>query len=544
MIMIEDKLKDEISGAVQAVFNERINLSKITIERPQNKEHGDFSTNISFQLAKNINNNPAKIAGKISDYLNGLLVFEKCEAVGGFVNIFLNKKYFYEVLNEILTKKAKFGRGKKKSEKVQVEYISANPTGPMHLGHARNGYIGDVLANCYKYLGYDTTKEYYVNDAGNQVITLGHSVIAAAGLEKIKEDYYKGEYIDAWVASNKKYIKENKENPEKIGKKVAAYVLNSYTKKTVKAMKIDFDVWFSEEGLYMRKEVDKMLDFMKKNDLTYEKDRALWFRTSKFGDDEDRVLIKSDGTMTYITPDIAYHYDKFVIRKFDKVINVLGTDHHGYVPRLQAAVTAMGYAGKLDVILLQLVRLVKDGKEYKMSKRKGLFVTIDDLFSLIGGKDASDVARFLFLSSSYDTQMAFDLNLAKENSEKNPVFYVKYAYARICGIIAKAKGITGKGKADLTLLTEPAELDLIDQLSQLPYVVQSIELMKDYPVHNLTFYARDVAAKFHSFYDKCRVIDDANPELSAARLKLVEATKIVLSIVSIDLIGIDLPEKM
>jgi arginyl-tRNA synthetase len=316
-------------------------------------------------------------------------------------------------------------------------------------------------------------------------------------------------------------------------------------KPAVEKMDIKFDQWFSEKTLIDSGEVEEALNKFKENGLTKEEDGALWFKTTEFGDDKDRVLVKSDGEKTYFANDTAYHWDKFAKRKFDKVVNFWGADHQGYVSRLQAAVTAMGFGGKLDIVIMQLVRLIKDNKEFKMSKRKGTYVTMDDLLELIGGstKEASDVARFFFLMRSFSTHMDFDLDLASEHSEKNPVFYVKYAFARLSGILNNAKKLK-LPEADLARLVEPEEIELIDQLSQLQSVVASILMFDEYPVHYLPFYAIETARKFHTFYDKCRVIDEDNLELTAARLKLVEAARIVLKIVMEDLIGIEAPERM
>lgn len=543
--MIIEEIKKAVKKAGYAV-------SEIDVDYPEREEFGDFTTNVAMKLAKKSGKNPRGLAQKIVSNIKASKYIKKADVAGpGFINIFVTPRYWQDNLAGISKEKDNYGRGKTKKEKVQVEFISANPTGQLHLGHARNGYIGDVLANVFRFRGYKTTKEFYINDAGNQIISLGHSMLEAAGFEPKDVTHYGGDYVDTWAKKNKKYIVENQNNPKKIGARASLEILGNI-RRTVLRMGIKFDVWFSEQKLYKNNEVQKSIDFLMKKGLTYENEGATWFKTSKFGDSEDRVLIKSDGKPTYITPDIAYHYDKFVVRKFDKVINVLGTDHHGYVPRLKAAVSSMGFGDRLDVVLLQLVRLVKKGKEYRMSKRKGLFVTVDDLLDLISGADASDVARFFFLFSSYDTHMAFDLDLAKERSEKNPVFYVKYAYARLSGILryapsAKGGSVSGRNKlpkSDLSLLKQKEEINLIKQLLMLPEITKSIIEEGKYPVHKLTHYSIEIAKSFHAFYDKCRVIDETNPELSSARLELVKATKTVLKIVGEDLIGIKMPEKM
>jgi arginyl-tRNA synthetase len=547
MIMIEDKIKDEISGAVDALFRMRVNPNKVVITRSDNKEHGDYASNVSFRLARDVNQTPVEIAEKIAEYLGNQKVFDKVEAISGFVNVFLDKKHYIETLKDILSLKDKYGQNKMfTGQKVQIEFISANPTGPLTLANGRGGFSGDVLASLFAWSGAKVTREYYVNDGGNQVKILGDSILVSAGIKKAEGDVYKGAYIDDWIKKHPDEIKKYADDTLTLGRLAASDILSTAIKPVVVDMGIKYDNWFSENSLIKSGEVEDALKYFNKSGLTYEKDGALWFRTSKYDDTEDRVLVKTDKEKTYFANDTAYHWDKFAKRKFDKVVNLWGADHHGYVERLQASVAAMGYPGKLDIIIMQMVRLLKGGEEVKMSKRKGTYITMSDLFELIGGakKEASDVARFFFLSRSHNTHMDFDLDLAKERSDKNPVYYVKYAYARIHGIIAKSPFKGKKDKIDLSLLTDPAELELIDQLAQLPGMIQSILVMKDYPVHLLTFYSIELASKFHSFYDKCRVIDEGNPGLSMARLELVHATQIVLGIVMQKLIGIDAPEVM
>jgi arginyl-tRNA synthetase len=394
-------------------------------------------------------------------------------------------------------------------------------------------------------LGAKVEREYYVNDAGTQIEVLGESVLLAAGLVDDTGELYKGEWIDRWVVGKKTELKKLKDEPAKIGLKFSAEILTKYIKPTINDMGIKFDVWFSERSLQKMGLIQKTLDIFQKKNLLYEEEGARWFRASKFGDANDHVFVRSDGNPAYFLGDVAYHRNKFVDRKFSRVIDVWGADHHGHVERTQAAMRALNQGGKLDVVITQLVRLIKDGKEYKMSKRKGNFVTMDDLFGLIGGskREASDVARFFFLSRAFNTHMDFDLNLAREHSEKNPVFYVKYAHARLCGILEKAN-IPTSSKINLDLLNHEKEIDLIKELIKLPELLIAIAADRTYPVHHLTFYARSLAQKFHAFYDACKVIDEKNKELTGARLALVRASKIVLSVVMEDLIGIEAPEKM
>ncbi|MEI6266965.1 MAG: arginine--tRNA ligase [bacterium] len=542
--MIEEKIQSEVEVAVQSVYpTSKFLMKDIEVTRSLGKGHGDFSTNIAFKLAGELKKSPKEIAcslvGAFSDN-----VFEKVEAVNGFINFYLKKEHYFQVLEQILSKSEHYADlDIFKGKKIQVEFISANPTGPLTLANGRGGYGGDVLANVFSKVGAMVEREYYINDGGNQVRILGDSMLIAAGLLKKEDDYYRGPYIDEWVSANPELIQKYKNDNFALGSYAANDVLNNLIKPSVKKMGITYDNWFSEKELISRGEVDEALGKFKEQGITKTQDGALWFMTTKFGDDKDRVIVKADGEKTYFANDAAYHWDKFYKRKFDKVINLWGADHHGYIGRMQAAVTAMGFPGQLTVLIMQIVRLVKDGQEFKMSKRKGTFVTMDDLHELIGSTDASDVTRFFFLSRAFSTQMDFDLDMAKERSDKNPVFYVKYAYARLSSILRKSTEINTP-KANIELLVEPEEIELIDQMSQLPQVLASIVMFDEYPVHYLTFYAIDLAKKFHSFYDKCKVIDEENLEMTAARLELVKATKIVLGIVMRDLIGIDTPEKM
>jgi arginyl-tRNA synthetase len=543
--MIKELIADEIQSAVSVLFGEHLRADGITVEKPADKKNGSFSTNVAFDLAKKLKKNPMEIASSLSENLNKLPTFKEVKAAGGFVNFYLNPESYQNTLAEILKAGSNYGKSDLfKGQKVQIEFISANPTGPLTIAIGRGGFGGDVLANLFTHAGADVTREYYVNDGGNQVKILGESILIAAGVKEPEGDYYRGEYLETWAAEHKKEIAENKNDAFALGSLCVPYIMKEHIEPGVKKMKIKFDTWFSEKSIYDSGLIEKTLKHLEKEKLTYDKDGAKWLKTTNFGDDKDRVIVKSNGDYTYVMPDIAYHWNKFAERKFDKVINILGADHHGYTERMLAGVASLGYEGKLSYLLTQMVKLIKGGQEYRMSKRKGVVVTIDDILELIGGPEAeaSDVARFFFLSRSFNTPMNFDLDLAAERTEKNPVFYVKYANARIQGILSKSKD--KKTKADLSLIQEPEELDLIDQLWQLPALVESVLTMDDMPMHQLTFYSTDLAKRFHQFYDKCRVIDEENPALTAARLELVRATAIVLGIVGKDLLGIDMPEKM
>lgn len=540
---MHEELKKAIYEAVKAQQKScgcKFNIPEVELEHPSNSKFGDLSTNIAMKIGKQQGENPLKVAENLAKRIQ-LPEIDKVEAVKpGFINFYLSEKYYQKEISTILSAGKKFGDlDLGKGQKTQVEFISANPTGPLTLANGRGGFSGDVLANVFKKAGYSVGREYYVNDGGNQVKILGDSILAAAKLMPEKDENYKGDYIDQWANDHKADCEKLKSNSFELGKVAAKDILEKHIKPTVKKLGIEFDKWFSEEEMIKRGEVDEAIKALKS--LTYEEDGALWLKTTKFGDDKDRVLIKKDGEKTYFANDIAYHFDKFHKRKFDKVVDLWGADHHGYVGRMQAATEALGYGGKLDIVIFQLVRLIKDGKEYKMSKRKGTYVTMDELLELIGTKDAADVARYFFLSKGFDTHMDFDLDLAKDTSEKNPVYYVKYASARINGILRNTK--VDYSKPNLSLIKEPAEIDLIKKLSELPEIVEQVITDKKYPVHKFTYHITEIAEKFHKFYHDCRVISD-DKELTKSRLALVSATKNTLEIVGEDILGLKMPERM
>ncbi|MEI7690523.1 MAG: arginine--tRNA ligase [bacterium] len=547
--MLKDELQKLIFNSVKNAYPKtKILLADIELENAKNTEFGDLASNIGFKLAKEQKLLPQEVASKLAELIRtnwpkhlSQIIYSSHQL--GYINFSYNYSFY---VKQILEEGQCFGNLELlQNKKIQIEFISANPTGPLTLANGRGGFGGDVLANLYKKAGAQAEREYLVNDGGNQVKILGDSVLIAAGLMSEKEDSYRGEYIEAWVKENSETIKEFQGDSKQLGQKVAKDILDSQIKKSIEKMNINFDNWFSEQSLIESGEVNKALSDFEKKGRSYKKDGALWFKTTDFGDDKDRVLVKADGENTYFANDAAYHWDKFAVRGFDKVVNFWGADHHGYIGRMQAATEAMGFKDQLEIVIMQLVRLIQNGKEVRMSKRKGTYITMDELLDLIGGteQEASDVARFFFLSRSFNTHMDFDLDLAREHSEKNPVFYVKYAYARLSGILKNAEKMN-LPQANLELLQHEKEVDLIRELIKLPELIGAIIEDKNYPVHLLTFYAQNLASKFHSFYDQCRVIDEKDFELTAARLKLVEATKIVLGITMKDLIGIDTPEKM
>ncbi len=487
----------------------------IRVDRPERKELGDYSTNIALKIKK-----PAtEIVGSFQSPL-----LERVEIKEpGFINFFLSKEYLQKQVGAILKEKEKFGGLKiGKGKKMNVEFISANPTGPLTLGNGRGGFCGDVLASILEKAGHKVTREYYINDTGEQIKKLGHSVIGDS------QAVYQGKYIE----DLRKRIPGS--DPKKVGEAAANLVLEKMIRPTVKKMRIDFDTWFSEKSLYRGEKVNKILDFLKKKELTYESEGALWFKSTKFGDDKDRVLVKAGGEMTYLASDVAYLQDKFA-RGFQKLIFFWGADHYGYVDRVKAAAEALGHSKEeLDIIVMQLVRLIQNGQEVRMSKRTGTYVALDELIDEVG----LDVARFFFLSRSADTHLNFDLNLAKEQSEKNPVYYVQYAHARICSILCKSK--MKEAKPQSNLLCHPSELKLIKQLIRFPEIIE--DTAKDYQVQRLPQYAVDLATVFHQFYRDCQVLSE-NIHLARARLALISATQIVLKSV-LSLMGISAPEKM
>jgi len=526
---MREELKKLIKKAVlELKMGESFNFS---VDYPTDEKFGDYSTNVAMILGKKLKKNPLEIAEEIKKNISSEYL-EKIEvAKPGFINFYLSEKYLQEKVEEINKLENNFGNSEiGKGVKINNEFISANPTGPLHLGNGRGGFYGDSLSRVLRKAGFEITNEYYVNDAGEQVVKLGHSVL------KDSEAVYAGDYIDEL---NEKY---KKLSLEEAGAKSAENILEDIIKKTVsEKMKIGFDVWFSEKSLYADNQIDKAIDILKKKDFTYEAEGALWLKTTEFGDDKDRVLIKKDGQKTYFASDCGYILIKKE-RGFEKIIEIWGADHHGYISRFRAVAEALGFKKEnVKFIIVQLVRLVKDGKEVRMSKRAGNVVYIDDLIEKVG----HDVARFFFLMYSPDTHMNFDLGLAEEKSQKNPVYYVQYAHARICSILRKYKEESRKYKTseevDLSLLKDEKELSLIKEILKFPELVE--EIAENYDVQKLPQYAIKIADKFHSFYNACQVIDNENLETTRARLKLISAVRIVLS-ETLNLIGVEAPEKM
>ena len=555
-------------------------LPAFNIEIPADKSHGDFATNAAMVCARSFKMSPRKIAELICNevFLDGSL-FYKYEIAGpGFINFFLGKKWFSDVVTNVIDESDKYGRtnlGNGKS--ALVEFVSANPTGPMHIGNARGGAIGDCLASVLEWADYRTEREFYVNDAGNQIEKFGKSlslrymqICSEAGIEICKsysdnesvchaiygedgssdafpmpEDAYRGVDI---IEHAKNYFDIHGNSLQNISEEQRRKVLVDYAlpknidglERDLKKYRIVYDTWFRESKLHANGETMRIVSKLKETGHTYELDGAIWFKATDFGVDKDFVLVRANGIPTYVVPDIAYHYDKLVTRGFDKAINVLGADHHGYVPRLKAALTALGVdADKLDVVLMQMVRLVRNGEVVKLSKRSGKAITLVTLLDEI----PIDAARFFFNMREANSQFEFDLDLAVEKSSQNPVYYVQYAHARICSMISnlKSENLLPTEKADLSLLDSERETELIRHLAALPTEIN--QAAKFYDPAKITKYSVELATLFHRFYDSCSVKNAENAELRAARYELCLSVKQVLENVS-RILKIDCPDKM
>lgn len=517
----------KIHGLVAAALGRVADGLDFMVERPKQSEHGDYATNAALVAAKRDGKNPREVAEELRATLVGEALFESVEIAGpGFLNFRVKPAAWQSTLNEILKQGDDFGSQPSTGQTVEVEFISANPTGPLTLGNGRGGFGGDVLARVLKRAGNTVTREYYLNDAGNQIVQLGKSV-------KGEEPVYSGTYITELA----KEI-DTAHSTESVGRAAAARLLVQI-EVTVARMNITFDTWFSEyEELHQSGAIAAVLGLLERADATFEQDGALWLRTTAYGDDKDRVLRKSDGELTYLAADAAHYYEKMIRQKIDHAILIVGADHHGYVGRMNAVVemlrSAEPFTGQSTILVTQLVRLVQDGKEVKMSKRAGTYVALDDLLDEI----PVDVARFFFVMKSFDTHMDFDLNLAKEQSQKNPVYYLKYAHARIASILRKVG--ERAVKADLARLTDPAELALIREMAEFPELIT--RTAADSQVHRLPHYALGLADTFHKFYEHCTVISE-DAELTEARLELLRGTQIVLQNIG-ETLGIEMPEEM
>lgn len=525
-------------------------LPDFVIETPKDEKNGDFSTNLAMQLTRILRQNPRKIAEAIVSGIDLPGLVERVEIAGpGFINFYLVPGWLNRVLPAIQEEDADYGKSNAGGgERVQVEFVSANPTGLLHMGNARGGALGDTLAAVLNEAGYVCDKEYYINDAGNQVENLGKSVEARyfelLGRDdyQIPEDGYHGKDI---IATAQRLLDEKGESLVDLPEAERRELMKNYALKekvagirgSLENFGVVFDNWFSEQCLHDAGSVHEVVDILREKGVVYEKDGAQWLRATDWGEEKDEVLVRSNGTPTYFAADIAYHRDKFE-RGYKRLINIWGADHHGHVARLKGAMTALGYPGDdITVILMQLVRLYRGGEIVKMSKRSGKYVTLDELIEEVG----KEAARFFFIMRSPDSALDFDLDLAKAESSDNPVYYVQYAHARICSILSVAGVDTPKAcDVDLSLLTEENERVLIRKLAEWPQEVA--DAARELAPYHLAYYAKELANAFHSFYNSCKVLTD-DAALRDARLALVDCTRITLRNV-LTLLGLSAPERM
>ncbi len=527
----------------------------ITLEIPRREGHGDFASPVAMILGRAERKSPRQVAEILKKRIAVAPPIERVEvAGGGYLNFFLFSGFWHDVLREVREKGDRFGRAPRKGKRIQVEFVSANPTGPLHVGHGRGAALGDALACLLEAVGYDVEREYYINDIGNQMETLGKSVFLryrdlcagklGSGSEEISplpEGYYQGEYIvriarEAHRREGDRLLADEAEGIATLRNFAAGEIMKGI-RKDLEQFRVRFDHWFSESSLYEKGEVASSLEDLEKRGLAYEREGALFIETTRFGDDKDRVALRAqDRRPTYFASDIAYHKNKFD-RGFDEVIDVWGADHHGYVPRMKAALAAFLIPPeRLSIILVQLVNLLRDGKPVAMSTRGGEFVTLADVVDEVG----VDAARFMFLTRRSDTPLDFDLEIAKKQSLENPVYYVQYAHARVCSVIRFAEEHRVEPGEAFHRLTLPEERALLRYLSFYPGLIESAAGARE--PHRLTFYLQEVAGIFHNYYYKHRVIAD-DIELSAARLALVEAVRIVLAN-ALSILGVSAPERM
>ncbi len=551
---IAECLKDAAQKAIKSGHLIEAELSEFNVETPANREHGDYAVNAAMVWAKAFRKSPRDIAAILLDNADFSQTYiHKCEIAGpGFINFFLSDKYYADIVSSVLELKENYGKSDfGQGERVLVEFVSANPTGPMHIGNARGGALGDCLAAVLSAAGYYVEREFYINDAGNQINKFGLSLdlrylqIYKDGIE-MPEDSYHGEDIIAHAKAfadihGDEYVSKSENERRKALVEFALPKNIAGLEQDLLKYRIKYDTWFKESSLHNSGETSRIIDLLKQSGYTYTQEDALWFRATDFGCDKDFVLVRANGVPTYVVPDIAYHYNKLTTRKFDRAIDILGADHHGYVPRLKAALTSLGIdANRLDVVLMQMVRLVREGQVIKASKRSGKAITLVTLLEEV----PIDAARFFFNLREPNSHFDFDLDLAVSESNNNPVYYVQYAYARICSILRNLseQGTTMRecSLEELSLLTAPEERELILHISYLTDEI--IQSAKAYDPAKITHYVLELATKFHKFYAACRVKGETEG-LAQARLNLCFATGIVIKNI-LDMLKIEAPEKM
>ena len=531
-------------------FLDEHNLSNIEIilERPKEEAFGDYASTLALQLARHLKKNPRQIAEEIKNFITlDKRYISKIEIAGpGFINFFASNENLYVQLSEILEKKEAYGKSSLgQGKKANIEFVSANPTGPLTIGHGRGAVLGDTIARLLKNIGYQVTREYYFNNAGRQMRVLGDSVrlryLELCGQKvDFPEDYYQGQYIIdiAREIYNEKGDALKDENDVTYFKEFAEQVIFADIKKTIRRLGFEFDVFYNEKSLYDEGKIDQVVQQLREKGLVAERDGAVWFLTSKLGFDQDRVIIKSTGEPTYRLPDIAYHVEK-IKRGFDLIIDIFGADHIATYPDVLAAVKALGYdVNKIKVLIHQFVTLYEGEEKVKMSTRKANFITLDELMDEVG----VDVTRYFFLMRSMNSHLNFDLTLAKKQSDENPVFYIQYAHARICSILklATEREIERAAKVEFNLLNSKEELNLLKHLVQFPQTIEMAAL--NFEPHRVVNYLFELASLFHKFYTECRVISD-DLALSQARLALIDAVRIVIAN-GLKVLGISAPEHM
>ncbi len=547
---IIESIKQAATDAQQSGKLPAIPLPDISIERPQKAEHGDYASSLPLKLARATGQNPLNIAKSIAALITRSdEIADVSVAPPGFINFKLSSGWLTKQVDNILKQDKSYGNiTKGEGKRIQIEFVSANPTGPLHVGHGRGAVLGSTLANVLDAAGFKVQKEYYINDGGNQIFSFYRSLFARyqqyLGIDtEMPAEGYFGSYITDLAKElieqyGDEFLKMAPQEAEiKIGKLGLAKML-AQIKESLESLRVYYDEWFNESSLYENGQFDKVMSILKQSGYIADKESATWFVSTALGEDKDNVIIRSDGTATYFGTDIAYHYNKFIERKFDKVIDIWGADHQGHVSRMEAVVGALGIDPKrLKVIISQMITLKRGGELVKLSKRSGDMISLSEVIEEVG----VDACRFFFLCRSADSQMDFDLELAKKESQDNPVYYVQYAYARIASIfrLAVEKGIK-YDDGDVSQLKDESELTLIRSMLQLPEIIEMIANTLE--PHHLTYYAQELATIFHSFYKQCRVVTD-NADTTKARLKLVASARIVLD-KTLSLMGMSAPEKM
>lgn len=548
---MESIIRKKIDEALDKIYadNNIIDSLSYEVEVPKDYKNGDFTTNVSMKLASLLKDNPRQVSEKIKELLEDS-IFEKVEVAGpGFINFYVSKSYFHDYLNSILEDKSLLRSDIGKGKRVLVEFVSANPTGPLHVGHGRGAAYGDSLARVLEACGFDVQREYYINDAGNQMNNLALSIysryLELYGInEEFPKDGYKGEYIiDIANSIKNEYqdslLKMPKEEAVDICFKVGVKEITNTIKKDLENFGVTFDNWFSEKSLYLSKEVEETLQNLEERGETYEKDGALWFNSTKYGDDKDRVLRRGNGEFTYFASDIAYHRNK-IKRGFGNLINVWGADHHGYVKRLKSSISALGYDEEmLEVKLVQMVSLIEGGEKISMSTRAGTFVELSWLTEKVG----SDAARYFYIMRDINSKFEFDIDLAKSKTSDNPVYYIQYAHARVCSIIrnAKEKNIRYEVGKFLEKLSSKQDIDLIKKLYEFRSVLETAG--RDREPHRIAYYLQDLAALFHNYYKNNKILIEDDVETTSARVTLSLGVKEVINF-ALNLIGVSAPDKM